>query len=77
VDGNWHTFSLTWTPSGIAVSVDGTATGCGFTKANGYVIPSTPMFLIIQTQTGGVGGTTQDGNLPAHLDVSNVTVTQP
>jgi hypothetical protein len=77
VDNNWHTFSLTWTPAAIAMSIDGQPTGCSFTKAAGYAIPSTPMFLIIQTQTGGVGGTPNDANLPAHLDVSSVTVTQP
>ena len=77
VDNNWHTFSLTWTPIAISTSVDGKPTGCSFTKADGYVIPSTPMFLIIQTQTGGVGGTPDNSMLPAHLDVSNVTVTQP
>ena len=77
MDNNWHTFSFTWTPGAISISVDGKATGCSFTQADGYAIPSTPMFLIIQTQTGGVGGSPNDANLPAHLDVSNVTVTQP
>ena len=51
VDNNWHTFALTWTPTAISMSVDGNPTGCSFTQAAGYVIPSTPMFLIIQTQT--------------------------
>ena len=77
VDNNWHTFALTWTRTAISISVDGKPTGCSYTQDAGYVIPSTPMFLIIQTQTGGVGGTPNDANLPAHLDVSNVTVTQP
>jgi hypothetical protein len=77
MDNNWHTFALTWTPAAISMSVDGIPTGCSFTQSAGYVIPSTPMFVIIQTQTGGVGGTPNDLNLPADLDVSNVTVTQP
>jgi hypothetical protein len=77
IDNNWHTFTLTWTPAEIAMSVDGNPTGCTYTRAAGYVIPSTPMFLIIQTQTGGVGGTPNNANLPAQLDVADVTVTQP
>jgi len=76
-DGNWHTFGLTWTPTAISMSVDGKSTGCSYTQAAGYSIPSTPMFLIMQIQTGGVGGTPDNANLPAHLDISNVTVTQP
>jgi hypothetical protein len=77
VDNSWHTFVLAWTRTGISMAVDGKPKGCSYTQAAGYVIPSTPMFLIIQTQTGGTGGTPSDGALPAHLDVSNVTVTQP
>ncbi|HEY7983237.1 MAG TPA: family 16 glycosylhydrolase, partial [Ktedonobacterales bacterium] len=77
VDGNWHTYSMNWTPSAISVSVDGVPTGCSYTAANGYVIPQTPMFLLIQTQTGGSGGTPNNNTLPATLQVSNVTVTQP
>lgn len=77
VDDNWHTYSMTWTSSAISVAVDGMPTGCSYSAANGYVIPQTPMFLIIQTQTGGSGGTPNDSTLPTTLQVSNVTVTQP
>jgi hypothetical protein len=77
IDDNWHTFSFVWTPSAISIAVDGQPTGCGFSAANGYAIPSTPMFLLIQTQTGGIGGTPNDTNLPTTLQVSSVTVTQP
>jgi hypothetical protein len=77
LDSNWHTFTVTWTASAISVAVDGLPTGCTFSATDGYVIPSTPMFLIIQTQTGGVGGTPDGSNLPATLQVSSVTVTQP
>jgi hypothetical protein len=76
VDGRWHRFAMTWTPDSVSVSVDGRYTGCSFTSANGYVIPSHPMFLIIQTQTGGVGGTPDDAQLPAVFDVADVTVTR-
>ncbi len=77
LDTNWHTFTFTWTPSAISLSMDGQPTGCDFSAAAGYIIPSTPMFLLIQTQTGGVGGTPNNSNLPATLQVSSVTVTQP
>jgi beta-glucanase (GH16 family) len=77
VDSDWHTFTFEWTPSAISVSMDGRTTACGFSAADGYIIPSTPMFLLIQTQTGGIGGTPNDSNLPALLQVSNVTVSQP
>jgi hypothetical protein len=38
---------------------------------------NSPMFLIIQTQTGGVGGTPNNAALPAQLMVDYVKVTQP
>jgi beta-glucanase (GH16 family) len=74
-DTSWHTFTMVWTPTSITELVDGTSTGCSFTAAGGYDIPSTPMFLIMQTQTGGVGGT--PANLPTSFQISSVTVTQP
>jgi hypothetical protein len=77
VDTNWHTYSMIWTPTSVSVTIDGQPTGCDFTSAAGYVIPSKPMFMIVQTQTGGSGGTPDNANLPALLQVSDVTVTQP
>jgi beta-glucanase (GH16 family) len=77
VDTNWHTYTLTWTPTSISMSMDGQPTGCSFSSANGYVIPNTPMFMIIQTQTGGSGLTPVNSQLPAVLQVADVTVTQP
>ncbi len=53
---------------------DDAPTGCNFTAAAGYTIPSHPMFLIMQTQTGGVSGT--PANLPASLQVDSVVVTK-
>jgi beta-glucanase (GH16 family) len=76
VDANFHTFALTWKPDEIAVTVDGQPTGCSFSSPT-WSIPSTPMFLIIQTQTGGVGGAPNDGRLPARFQVDFVRVTRP
>jgi hypothetical protein len=77
LDSDWHTFTFRWTANAISLSIDGRTTACGFSAADGYIIPSTPMFLLIQTQTGGIGGTPNDSNLPAMLQVLNVTVSQP
>ena len=77
VDTAWHTYTFTWTSRSISMSMDGQPTGCSFNSSQGWVIPSTPMFMIIQTQTGGSGGTPDDSQLPAVLQVADVTVTQP
>jgi hypothetical protein len=76
VDTNFHTFTLTWTPDSVAVSMDGQPTGCSYTSP-AWTIPSTPMFLIIQTQTGGSGGAPNDALLPASMQIDFVRVTQP
>jgi hypothetical protein len=76
LDSNWHTYTFVWARSSISLAIDGVPT-CSLTAAQGYSIPSMPMFLLIQTQTGGDGGTPNNANLPATFQVSSVTVTQP
>ena len=76
VDSNFHVFTLKWTPTAVGVAVDGQDTGCGFTSGS-MTIPSTPMFLIMQTQTGGAGGNPNDPLLPAQFVIDYVKVTQP
>jgi beta-glucanase (GH16 family) len=76
LDTNYHVFELTWTVAEVAVSIDGVPTGCSFSSPQ-WVIPSTPMFLIMQTQTGGAGGAPHDSALPAMFAVDWVRVTQP
>ena len=71
VDTNWHTFVTVWTPASIKQYMDGVLeTTC--THSITY-----PMFLIIQTQTGGAGGTPNNAALPAQLMVDYVKATQP
>lgn len=76
VDTNFHIFTLTWSATAVAVAVDGQPTSCSF-NSPAWTIPSTPMFLIIQTQTGGVGGAPNDVLLPASFQIEFVKVTQP
>ena len=76
VDTNFHTYTVTWTLQSVTVLMDGQPTGCSFSGPQ-WTIPSTPMFLIIQTQTGEAGGTPNNALLPATLNVDFVKVTQP
>ena len=71
VDNNWHVFTTVWTSTNIKQYMDGVLK----TTCNQMI--SSPLFLLIQTQTGGVGGTPNDSYLPATLAVSYVKVTQP
>ena len=71
VDTNVHTFKMVWTSSGVTQYMDGVIhSTCNQTMNN-------PMFLIMQTQTGGNGGTPNNASLPAGLVVNYVKVTQP
>jgi len=71
VDTNWHLFKTVWNSAGVKQYLDGNlVVTCNSS-------PSTPMFLIIQTQTGGVAGTPNNSDLPATLQVQYVQVTQP
>jgi hypothetical protein len=71
VDTNWHTFTTVWTAGNIKQYQDGTLiTSCNQSLPN-------PMFLIMQIQTGGAGGTPTNSLLPATLMIDYVKVTQP
>ena len=71
VDTNFHTFQTVWTPTSIKQYMDGVLeTTCSQS-------PKNPMFLIMQIQTGGSGGTPNNALLPANLEVDFVKVTQP
>ena len=71
VDTNFHTFETVWTSTSIKQYMDGVLeTTCNQS-------PQNPMFLIMQIQTGGVGGTPNNALLPASMEVDFVKVTQP
>jgi hypothetical protein len=76
LDANWHVFQFVWNYASITEYLDGTQV-CQINARAALQIPQQPMFLIIQTQTGGVGGLPNNANLPATLQVDYVKVTQP
>jgi hypothetical protein len=51
VSHNWHIYTLIWSSSELLFRIDGVTT-CKFTSA----IPTTPMFVIVDTAVGGAGG---------------------
>jgi beta-glucanase (GH16 family) len=72
VSQNWHTYSLYWAPDSLVWKIDDVPT-CSITEG----VPSTPMFLMINTAIGGIGGgTVDDATLPQSLVVDYVKVTQ-
>jgi hypothetical protein len=69
VDTNQHTFKTVWTATSVKQYMDGTLeTTCNQAMTN-------PMFLIAQIQTGGVGRTPSNSNLPASMVINSVTIT--
>ncbi|MFA5975837.1 MAG: family 16 glycosylhydrolase [Elusimicrobiota bacterium] len=73
VSQNWHTYSFTWTPNSLTWKIDGITT-C--TRTEPQLIPSTPMFLMINTALGGnVGGVINNATLPQTMLVDYVRVT--
>ncbi len=72
VSENFHVYQLVWAPGSLIWKIDGTQT-CQF--ANN--IPSTPMFLIINTAMGGAGGSVNPSTLPQTMSIDYVKVTQP
>jgi beta-glucanase (GH16 family) len=70
-DNNWHVYDTVWTATSIMQYMDGVLLStCNQRLSN-------PMFLIIQTQTGGMSGTPNNAYLPATLLIDYVKVTQP
>jgi beta-glucanase (GH16 family) len=68
---DWHVYTLNWTSTSVTWAIDG-VTGCTLT-AN---VPAYPMFLIINTTVGGVGGGTPDpSTLPQTTSIDYVHVT--
>ena len=71
VSANWHTYTLVWAPNSLTWKIDGITT-C--TKTNS--VPHTPMFVMINTAVGGIGGgTVNPATLPQQSTVDYLTIT--
>ena len=71
VSENWHTYTLIWAPGSLTWEIDATQT-CKITS----LVPTTPMFLIINTAVGGCcSGSVQNSTLPQTTEVDYVRVT--
>lgn len=68
VDGNYHVFATVWTAGGMEQYLDGAL------QASTTQTVNVNMFLIVQIQTGGAGGTPDNSLLPAYLRVDYVKV---
>jgi beta-glucanase (GH16 family) len=69
---NLHTYQLVWAPGSLTWKVDGVST---YSYA-GSDVPSTPMFLIINSAAGG-NGTVVPSSYPKKSSIDYVKVTQP
>jgi hypothetical protein len=67
-DTNYHVLVTTWTSSGISQTIDGNSIGT--CSAGSF---ANPMFLILQTQAGGIGNPV-NSQLPATFSFSYVQV---
>jgi len=71
VSQNWHVYTLVWAPGSMTWEIDGVQT-CHITS----YVPTTPMFMIIDTALGGVGGgTVKNSTLPQTTQIDYVRVT--
>jgi Glycosyl hydrolases family 16 len=68
---SWHVYTLIWSANELLYRIDGVTT-CKFTST----IPSTPMFMIIDTAVGGAGGQIINSTLPQTAKVDYVRVFQ-
>jgi beta-glucanase (GH16 family) len=66
----WHTYSLVWAPGSLTWEIDGETT-----YSLRQDVPSTPMFLIINTAVGGTGVSVNNATLPQTTEISSVEVT--
>ena len=66
---NWHTYGLIWAPGSLTWLIDGVMS-CRVTTG----VPSTPMFLMVNTAMGGSGGSINDSTLPQTLLLDYIRV---
>lgn len=66
---NWHVYSFTWSTSSLVWKIDGKTT-C----TQSEVVPTKPMFLIMNNAMGGSGGAISDSAFPQTMLVDYVRV---
>jgi hypothetical protein len=69
LDTNYHVYAMSWTASGLSMTLDGASSGCSWSS---NTPTGNPMFLIIQTQTSNATGPPNNSYLPAQLSVDYV-----
>jgi beta-glucanase (GH16 family) len=67
---NFHIYTIVWSAGNLVFKVDGTTMNTYTTS-----VPSTPMFLIINSSVGANGGTINNTTLPATTTIDYVHVT--
>jgi len=72
VSQGFHDYELVWAPGSLDWKIDGAET-CRYTGT----IPSSPMFLMVDTALGGGAGPVDPSTLPQTLLVDYVKITQP
>jgi beta-glucanase (GH16 family) len=72
ISQNFHRYGFAWSPGSAKWTIDDVET-CSVTTS----VPSTAMFLILQTAVGGIGGGAVHANtLPQTMSVDEVTIWQ-
>lgn len=77
IDNNFHTYVAVWAVNSITMTIDGNPIGCSLT---GSLVPTSPLFMLIQTQTapasfnGGDYGPPVNAQLPVEFQVDSVKV---
>jgi len=68
---NWHVYTFNWTESALSWGIDGKTT-C----TQNEVVPSRPMFLIINNAMGGAGGAVDHSAFPQTMQIDYVRVSR-
>jgi beta-glucanase (GH16 family) len=71
LDQGWHTYSVDWSADAVVFAIDGIETG---RVTDPELIPTTPMYLILNLAMGGSAGEVDLDSLPQTLRIDEVIV---
>ncbi len=71
--GGWHTYSVDWSADAVVFAIDGVETG---RVTDQDLIPTTPMYLILNLAMGGFAGDVDIDVLPQTMRIDEVVVRQ-